>query len=114
MIAYLALLASHVESFSASPQGFVIAKATRDDSLSLKQHYSYLIDAGLIKINIFGANYVLSKGYAKLAPYDVIIIPEVGWSETLKNQLKIGGIFINPFENNVKLIKQINGTLIEI
>lgn len=115
MIAYLSLLASRLATASAPSPGFVVAKATREDSLSLKQHYSYLIDSGAIKINIFGSSYNLSKGHAKLASYDVIIVPEIGWAETsLINQLKTGGIFINPFENNTKLIKTKSGTLINV
>lgn len=113
MIAYLSLLATKM--YTAPPGGCVIAKPTRDDSLSLKQHYSYLIDCGAIKTNVFGSNYILSKGYQKMAPYDVIIIPEIGWAETsLASQLKFGGLFINPFENNSKLVKQTNGTLLQV
>lgn len=103
LIAYLSLMTNG---------GVVYARTTRQDSLVIKQNYAYLIDSNQIKLNVFSPNYTLSKGYPASGPYDVIFIPETGWSELLSPQLKAGGIFINPFENNLVLKKSLSGSLI--
>lgn len=100
--------------FSTSPHGCVIGKTTRADARVLMKKYAYLIDCGSIKINVFNDSSILSKGYPKAGPFDIILVPEMGWAEALKSQLKTNGIFFNPFERSVRLQKDWNGNLVSV
>jgi hypothetical protein len=95
-------------------KGCVIGKTSRSDAQVLMNKYSFLIETGILKINIFSDSSDMKKGYPRCGPYDVILVPAIGWTEGLKTQLKTNGLFINPLEKDVKLEKNSLGNLVSI
>lgn len=93
----------------------VIGKVTRQDYKVIKSSYEYLLTTGRLKLNAFPdksvAN-VMAKGYPHGAPYDLIIVPEIGWANGLAGQLKCNGAIINPFSPNDTVFKDASGRLV--
>lgn len=97
--------------------GCVIGRVKRQDIRVIKAKYDYLLNKGRIKLNAFtesaGAN-VLSKGYPKCGPYDLILVPEIGWANGLATQLKTRGVIINPFTPSDIMQKDTSGRLVTV
>lgn len=86
-------------------RGSLITKPLRSDVRILMKKYKHLIETGVLRINTFSDSSNLRNGYKKSAPYDLIVVPEIGWSESLKSQVKTGGLVINPLDLSSKLVK---------
>ena len=95
----------------------VIGKVTRQDYKVIKSQYEHLLTTGRIKLNAFPdksvAN-ILAKGYPHAAPYDLIIVPEIGWANGLAGQVKPNGAIINPFSPDDTVLKDATGRLVSI
>ena len=87
------------------PSGSLITKPLRSDVRILMKKYKHLIETGVLRINTFSDSSVLRNGYKKSAPYDLIVVPEIGWSESLKHQVRTGGLVISPMDLTSKLVK---------
>lgn len=106
---------SSTDSLSTStPRGCVIGKTSRADAQVLMSKYSYLVESGVLKINVFSDSTDMKKGYIRSAPFDIILVPAIGWSEGLKSQLKTGGMVVNPLEKGIKLQKNSSGNFVSI
>lgn len=97
--------------------GCVIGKVTRQDLKVIKDKYEHLLTTGRIKLNAFPeftGSSVMSKGYPKSGPYDLILVPEIGWSNNLSPQLKTNGVVVNPFTPTDIMKKDRSGRLITL
>ena len=105
------------QNTSSKNCGCVIGRAKREDIKVIKEKYEYLLNKGRIKLNAFAESAgtsVFSKGYPKGGPYDLILVPEIGWSNGLATQLKTNGVVVNPFVEGDIMIKDKNGRLVSI
>ena len=105
---------SSSSSAMAAAAPTVIARTTLADARLIKKKYAFLVESHLLRINVFSESSVLRNGYPRGAPFDVILVPEIGWSEGLKAQLRPNGAFINPFDLSVKLVKRPDGCLMSV
>ena len=94
-----------------SSNGSVIAKASKADARLLMSGYKFLMESNVLRINVFSESSVLKNGYSKGGLFDVILVPEIGWSEGLKSQIKTNGLFVSPFDLSTKLTKTSDGRL---
>lgn len=93
------------------PKGCVIGKTSAADARIFMRDFRFLISNGVLRINVFSDSAILSNGYAKGGPYDLIVVPEIGWSERLKSQLKTNGLVITPYDLTSKVQKTASGFL---
>lgn len=103
-------LTSTSSSLSSS-KGSVIAKTSKADARLLMSRYQFLMQSSILRINVFSESSVLKNGYSRGGPFDVILVPEIGWSEGLKSQIKTNGLFVSPFDLSSKLVKMPDGRL---